>query len=321
MRALRLCCLLAAAWQARAEGPVADESALLQRDVQLHTVPSAPELFNSFVQDMVKKVSVQLSKYEIKLGSQRREAAEVGTYLEKAKSNIGKSGTAFSDLMGLMPIGQANEAERRMGAKLLALLRDKQAAAALQKAAQGLGNALKAFALRTERQVTDLVVVSANKTEKDLPAVVANFFMQEKHIVVGLLTRLQEDFGAVLAALPEEEGDFVKSFSGRFVSQLVANATQAIGDKAQLIAQSNGTRFCSEVEPLFRDQVMPNVNKTLLALPLLEEFARAQAPEAAGPVAEAAKKLAAVADAILPALRKEASVWVEKVCGLVATLP
>eukprot|EP00420_Gonyaulax_spinifera_P028096 CAMPEP_0197897682 /NCGR_PEP_ID=MMETSP1439-20131203/42314_1 /TAXON_ID=66791 /ORGANISM="Gonyaulax spinifera, Strain CCMP409" /LENGTH=316 /DNA_ID=CAMNT_0043518325 /DNA_START=72 /DNA_END=1019 /DNA_ORIENTATION=+ len=287
---------------------VSDGAALIQSGLQPRSGDSSsPGLHAAYARRGVQKFGEYLQRLEKTLEIERKAVQGVKDYISKLRSELGKHGTFLSETAGFMPAGKMDTIDVEVAASLLQLFRDAGFDKAVHTSVQDLGNAMTAFALRTEKRVTDLVVSSANATEKDMAPLIRGFFETEQHIVMGLIERIADDVRKLLVALPEEFS-FIPGFLDPVLTRLVNETGKVVEERTKVIMNSNGAQFCGSMDEAIVNDVIPLVNQTLSVVPGLEGFAETHLPEVTPEVKKVIVDFATISGSV-PALQKEIGIW------------
>lgn len=299
-----------------------DGSVLLHRDMQLHSpavgrLPLSPSAaFSELAHRAVLRAGHHLQGFESKLEAERKEIEALRLYVEKVLNNFGKRDSIFGELRGLLPAGDLAEEDREMGVKFLALLRDEAFAKAMHAGVQEMGRALAAFSSRTEKRVSELVTASASSSEAELPQLINKFFGVQQHIASTLVEKMETGVQQVLFAVPEEYS-FVATFAGSLIKQLVNATNERVAHDVELIAKTNGTRFCGELDLMLTDQVLPLANDTMHGVSLVETFAQSNIPDVVPVVQKMTKQVTGIAGSVLASLARDSRAWADQICSLI----
>jgi len=257
----------------------------------------------------------QLKEYQAVQQGQRDETRQINAYVDKLRYGFGRKGTLFSEVQGFLPAGQMDEEDRKMGAMLLASFRHKAFVRELRKGLADLERETSSLVERTGKKVAELMQRSSTANTEELSALVIDFFKKENHVLGSYLEKVAGPAKAMLAALPGH-GTPTGQIAADLLAKLVAHASAALNNGTQAIVASKGAKFCGGMDIFFLDQVVPALNRTAGALPKLEEFARAEAPDVAKDVRRYSQRLASVLTSLSAKLGAQAQDWFEKVCGL-----
>jgi len=308
------CFIVAARAAAAEEGLlVLDGQSLVQGDVQVQRF----DRFKAVVLEAGQKLGRHLQKYEASLEEQQEVLANIKYYMSKLEASFGKSGTMFSMLSGILPVGNLDEQDRKAATIMVSLLREPSIVDAIALALDDLNRAIKIYSQRTDRLVTDLVVQSTNVSEGDLPGLINKLFVVEQHVMTGLINRVTTKLAAVFYALPQNYS-VVGGFARQTISRLVNYTISTLAEHVQLITDTNGTKFCSDFSPAFKEQALPVAAATLGALPGAERFAEVNTPDVLPEVRKLMKMLTGIATTLVASMEKESVAWMDKLCGIVS---
>jgi len=333
----RLLCLLGLVPQLARAGvqdvlAAADASALVQREARLQRSAGdlspqvwrfkrmrlTPRLARTILRTAVSQVQAQLQEHEETLDGQLSAARAVNQYVHKVKSVLGRRGTLFGEVAGLMPKGQLDEADRAVAMALLGLFRNETFSSAVINGIKGLSEQVTQYRWRNTKHVAELVVQSANATDKKLPQLLKGFFGNQHHVMSSALKAADKSLRTILAALPENY-TVMAEIGSSTVDQLIGHAQQALQNNTEAILQTHGSKFCGGLDLMMSEDLLPIANQTVLALRGADTFAQANMPEVVPQVTKLLKALSGLSDA-LTKVRSETGSWIERVCGLVGAM-
>mmetsp|Transcript_83466 Transcript_83466/g.260643 ORF Transcript_83466/g.260643 Transcript_83466/m.260643 type:complete len:337 (+) Transcript_83466:106-1116(+) len=317
---------LASGQEASAE---ADVSALVQREVQLLQSSGhfafqregsrlSPQMMRTFVRSIISQLQKQLQDTEVELEHQRAAAVAVNQYVRKVRSTLGRRGTLFGEVAGLMPAGELDDIDRTVAVALLGLLREKNFTDALVTNLKGLANEITTYRWRAAKRVTDLVVESANATDSKLPSLLKSFFGNQHHLLSSFSKSLEKGMRMSLALLPSNYS-FTGSIARSLVDELVDHMNGVLDNNTEISVRSNGGKFCGGIDIMLMEDLLPLANATVMSLHGADAFATANMPEVVPQVTEVLKALSSISSG-LTKVRAEAGSWIEHVCGLVGAV-
>mmetsp|Transcript_11995 Transcript_11995/g.28116 ORF Transcript_11995/g.28116 Transcript_11995/m.28116 type:complete len:331 (-) Transcript_11995:38-1030(-) len=297
-----------------------DESAFVQRGVHLTDPPLdiSPWIWRSTVRTLILKFYGQLQTHQDTLEEQRERADRLNRYVDKVKLSLGRKGTLFADMNGLVPAGPMDEADQEVARMLLGLFRTKHFAMAVLQGVEDIGQAVRQYRWRSEKKVADLVVASADTTEDQLPRLLQSFFANQHHLISDFLATVRKGLTSSIEALPANH-TFMNTVAGQAAEQILGAAMDELHNSSEIIMSSHGVKFCGHLGVQFTTQFLPVANQTVNALGAVCTSASASNQndtELAKPLTLIAEALSEVSQAIA-VLAEETSSWVEKVCGLV----
>uniref|UniRef100_A0A7S1WP06 Uncharacterized protein n=1 Tax=Alexandrium catenella TaxID=2925 RepID=A0A7S1WP06_ALECA len=322
---LRLCLLLGAGAQL-ASSALQDSPALVQREVQVHSLAEqhkqasrlSPQILRTVLGTALSQLHSQLEAHEVTLKEDLNVSRRVLLYVRKVQSALGRRGTLFGDLVGLFPKGQFDEADKGVAMALLGLLHDKQFSNALVTGLKGLRESVMQYRWRTEKRVKELVVASASASDTKLPALIKDFFGNQLHMVQGFLKTAEKGMRTCLAALPANNTNYtvVVGMASSLVDKLMNHSYSLLSNNTEAVISSKGSQFCSGLDLTLAEDYLPVFNQTIGALSGMDSFAKANMPELHAEVAKVTKVVAAIT-ADLTQTHELAGSWMERVCGLV----
>lgn len=303
-----------------------DAAVLVQREVQTHGATAneslqrtgrhlTPESTRGMFTGMVAQLYKQLKDTEVELVEQRAAANAVNQYVRKVKATLGRRGTLFSDVAGLMPVGPMDDADKSLAIALLGLLTDKNFASTLVGSLNSAASEISTYRFRTAKKVKDLVVESATATDSKMSKLLKDFFGNQHHLLGSFTKTLEKSMRNSLAALPSNYSVTAKVANG-LVDELVNHMNAVLDRNTEILVESNGGKFCGGIDLMLMDDLLPIANQTILSLNGSDAFAAANMPEASPGLAQLLEALSGISTG-LTKVHSEAVSWIERVCGLV----
>lgn len=301
------CCLLAFTSQASA---TFDGHALIQQELR-HSQAPGPKMRVSpktVVRDVVTAITRQLDGLILKHEVDLNKTIRMREFTEKHTNHSADKPLLLADL--------SQQGDSELVVMMLGFLRDPAFLKAAQDGVKGLSKALAAFSLRTEKQVTSLLLASETSSKEEMPKHVAEFFAKEVHIIQTIVDLVLDTFSKMLTAAPGYEA-VVGEIATPLVNHVKSATAARLNRLRQSYVDSGGSSFCDHPLLEFTKEVIPTLLEVEQKVPMLEAFVQAQVPDAAPAASELLHRVAEMSSKLADRLKEDIRLAAQKVCGII----